>query len=137
MCIKKSEIYYKTLQDNVGSTIKDMVEKVYTHIPIIEDNVLIGVFSESTLLDIVNKNEGIIVDENTKFEEIEEFLKIKNHTSEEFIFISKDKNIYDIEEIFKDYFSRKKRIGCVYITENGKQSERILGMLTAWDVLGN
>ena len=137
MCIKKSEIYYKTLQDNVGSTIKDMVEKVYTHIPIIEDNVLIGVFSESTLLDIVNKNEGIIVDENTKFEEIEEFLKIKNHTSEEFIFISKDKNIYDIEEIFKDYFSRKKRIGCVYITENGKQSESILGMLTAWDVLGN
>lgn len=137
MCIKKSEIYYKTLQDNVGSTIKDMVEKVYTHIPIIEDNVLIGVFSESTLLDIVNKNKRIIVDEKTKFKEIEEFLKIENHTSEKFIFISKNENIYDIEEVFKDYFSKKKRIGCVYITENGEQSESILGMLTAWDVLGN
>lgn len=137
MCIKRSDIYYQTLQDNVASTIKDMLEKVYTHIPIIENNVLIGVFSENTLLDIVNKNQGIIVDETTKFKEIEEFLKVENHTSEEFIFISKNKNIYDIEEIFKDYFSRKKRIGCVYITEHGKQSESILGMLTAWDVLGN
>ena len=137
MCIKRSDIYCKTLQDNVESTIKDMLEKVYTHIPIIENNVLIGVFSENTLLDIVNKNQGIIVDETTKFKEIEEFLKIENHTSEEFIFISKNKNIYDIEEIFKNYFSRKKRIGCVYITDHGKQSESILGMLTAWDVLGN
>ena len=130
-------MYCKALNDNIDSTIKDMIEKVYTHIPIIENNILIGVFSESTLLDIINSDKGIIVDKNTKFKEIEEFLKIENHTAEEFIFISRNKNIYDIEEIFKNYFSRKKRIGCIYITENGKSNEKILGMTTAWDILGN
>lgn len=137
MCIKRNYMYCKNLNDDINSTIKDMIEKVYTHIPIIENNILKGVFSESTLLDIINKDKGIIIDKSTQFKEIEEFLKIENHTSEEFIFISKNKNIYDIEEMFKNYFSKKKKIGCIYITENGKSTERILGMTTAWDILGH
>ena len=60
-----------------------------------------------------------------------------NHTTEEFMFISRNKNIYDVEDIFKNYFQRKKRLGCVFITEHGKSNENILGMLTAWDILGN
>lgn len=137
MCIKKQYMYCKTLNDTVESTIKDMIDKTYTHIPILENGIIKGVFSESTLLDIVNAENGIIVDKNTKFADILEYLKLENHSTEEFMFISRNKNIYDVEDIFKDYFARKKRLGCVYITENGKSSESILGMLTAWDILGN
>jgi len=137
LCIKKSNMYIKKINDFVEPTIKDMIKNIYTHIPILDENDrLVGVFSENTLLDIVNQNAGIIVDENTKFSDIEKFLQIDKHSTEEFIFISKEKNIYDIEDIFKDYFIRKKRIGCVYITEKGKSNESIIGMLTAWDVLG-
>lgn len=137
MCIKKQYMYCKTLNDTVESTIKDMIDKTYTHIPILENGIIKGVFSESTLLDIVNAENGIIVDKNTKFADILEYLNLENHSTEEFMFISRNKNIYDVEDIFKDYFARKKRLGCVYITENGKSSESILGMLTAWDILGN
>ena len=137
MCIKKQYMYCKTINDTVESTIKDMVDKTYTHVPILENGIIKGVFSESSLLDIVNKESGIIIDKNTKFADILEYLKLENHSTEEFIFISRNKNIYDVEDIFKDYFIRKKRVGCVYITESGKTDESILGMLTAWDVLGN
>lgn len=137
MCIKRQFMLCKTLTDNIYTTIKEMTDKLYTHIPILENEKLIGVFSENTLLDIVNKKGGIIVDEETTFETIKDAIKIENHSMENFEFISKRKNIYDVEEIFKDYFSKHKRIGCVYITENGKKNESILGMLTAWDVLGN
>lgn len=137
MCIKKQYMYCKTINDTVESTIKDMVDKTYTHVPILENGILKGVFSESSLLDIVNTESGIIIDKNTKFVDILEYLKLENHSTEEFIFISRNKNIYDVEDIFKDYFIRKKRVGCVYITESGKANESILGMLTAWDVLGN
>lgn len=137
MCIKKQYMYCKTINDTVESTIKDMVDKTYTHVPILENGILKGVFSESSLLDIVNTESGIIIDKNTKFADILEYLNLENHSTEEFIFISRNKNIYDVEDIFKDYFIRKKRVGCVYITESGKADESILGMLTAWDVLGN
>ncbi len=137
MCIKKQYMYCKTINDTVESTIKDMVDKTYTHVPILENGIIKGVFSESSLLDIVDTESGIIIDKNTKFADILEYLKLENHSTEEFIFISRNKNIYDVEDIFKDYFIRKKRVGCVYITESGKADESILGMLTAWDVLGN
>lgn len=117
MCIKKQYIYCKTLNDEVEHTIKAMIEKTYTHIPIIEN--------------------GIIIDKSTKFSDILEYIKMDNHTTEEFMFISRNKNIYDVEDIFKNYFQRKKRLGCVFITEHGKSNENILGMLTAWDILGN
>lgn len=137
MCIKKKDMYYKTLNDTIIETIKDMIINLYTHIPIIENNVLQGVFSENTLLDIVNKDSGIIIDENTTFSSLAEAIKIENHSMEDFVFISKYKTIYDVEDLFKDYFRRNKRLGCIYITEHGNKNEEILGMLTAWDVLGN
>lgn len=137
ICIKKSSMYCKSLNDSVYETIIEMSNKTYTHIPIIEDNKLVGVFSENTLFDMVKRDEIISIDKNTKFNEIIENLKIENHSLESFEFISRTKTIYDVEDIFKKYFSNSKRIGCIYITQNGKTTENILGMVTAWDVLGN
>ena len=137
ICVKRQNMYCRNIDDTIEETIKVMIEKVYTHIPIFENDTLVGVFSENTLLDIVNKETGILIEKNTTFREFQDYLKIENHSSEEFKFISRNKNIYDIEDIFKDYFTRNKRLGCVYITENGKENEKILGMLTAWDVFGN
>ena len=136
MMIKRKDIFYKMIDSSIYETIKIMSEKLYTHVPIFEGNNLVGVFSENTLLDIVRLNTGIILDEKTDFSTIREALKIENHSMESFIFISKKKNIYDVEDLFKNYFSRHKRIGCIFVTDNGKKGENILGMLTAWDVLG-
>lgn len=136
-CIKEKDIYCKKLDDCIYDTIKTMSERMYTHIPILENKKLIGVFSENTLFDVVKNDSRIIIDQKTKFSSIKDYLKIENHSMEEFIFVSKIKNIYDIEEMFKNYFSRNKIIGCIFITDNGKSTENILGMLTAWDVLGN
>lgn len=135
--VKRQNMYCRNIDDTIEETIKVMIEKVYTHIPIFENDVLVGVFSENTLLDIVNKETGILIGKDTTFRAFQDYLKIENHSSEEFKFISRNKNIYDIEDIFKDYFTRNKRLGCVYITENGKENEKILGMLTAWDIFGN
>ncbi len=76
-------------------------------------------------------------DENTVFSYIQNSLRIENHSMEDFVFISKNRTIYDVEELFKNYFSQNKRLGCIYITEHGKKNKEIRGMLTAWDVLGN
>ena len=137
ICVKRQNMYCRNIDDTIEETIKVMIEKVYTHIPIFENDVLVGVFSENTLLDIVNKETGILIGKDTTFRAFQDYLKIENHSSEEFKFISRNKNIYDIEDIFKDYFTRNKRLGCVYITENGKENEKILGMLTVWDIFGN
>lgn len=137
ICIKKSNMFCRDINDSVYETIKIMSEMLFTHVPVFENNKLVGVFSENTLLDIVRLESGLILDEKTSFNSIREALKIENHSMEEFDFISIKTNIYDIDELFKNYFSSHNRIGCLYITEHGEKDEDILGMLTAWDVLGN
>ena len=137
VCVKRQNMYCRNIDDTIEQTIKVMVEKIYTHIPIFENDKLVGVFSENTLLDIVNKESGIVISNDTRFKEIQKNLRIENHSFQEFKFISRNKNIYDIEDIFKDYFTRNKRLGCVYITENGKENEKILGMLGMYLVTNN
>ena len=136
MCIKIDKIYTRSLNDNLEETIKEMIKNMYTHIPIIKEGKVIGVFSENTLLDIINKNGGIITDKNTKIGDYSNEIKITNHSLEVFPFISKDTTIYEVENIFENYFKDNKRTGCVFVTNSGKENEKILGMLTAWDVLG-
>lgn len=136
-CIKRQNIYSRNLNDNIYETIKEMTNKLYTHVPIFDDGKFVGVFSESTLLDMVNLEGVILIEEDMTFKNIKEALKVEKHSMEDFIFIPRTKNIYEVEDIFKNYFSNQKRIGCIYITANGRPGESILGMTTAWDVLGN
>ena len=68
--------------------------------------------------------------------EFEKALKVENHSMEEFKLIPRDMNIFDVQELFNNYFSNNKVLGCVFVTEHGKKDENILGMFTAWDVLG-
>lgn len=50
-------------------------------------------------------------------------------------FISKYITIYDAEEIFKQGVERGKRFEALLITENGKQHQKLLGMVTPIDIM--
>ena len=136
MVIKYEKICKKSLNDNVIATMKEMKNNIFTHIPIVQNNKVIGVFSENTLFDIFLNGENIIIDESINFGDINEYLHIENHTLEEFVFKSENATIYDIEKDFENYFSNSKRLGCIFITDNGKNTGNLKGMVTAWDVLG-
>lgn len=138
MCTKSETMYYKKLTDNIYETIQTMSNKNYTYVPILdEQRKIIGVFSANVLLDKIKQKNGITVGKETTFKEIISEIKIENHSMEKFPFISKKVNIYDVKAKFEEYFSNDKIIGCLFITNNGEKSEEILGMITAWDVLGN
>ena len=106
--IKWDDIYKREITDNVFETIKTMSEKVYTYVPILENNKFIGVFSGNIILDIIEKEQEIILNEKTDFSEFRETIKVENHSMEKFKFISKNKNICEkisrkIFMTFKNY----------------------------------
>ena len=49
--------------------------------------------------------------------------------------VSKDINIFEIENIFEKAHKKKRKIEGVIITENGKIDEVPLGIITAWDLI--
>jgi len=136
IAIKVNFIYTTTPDANAIDVMDEMDEKTYTHVPVMEGSKMIGVFSENSILAyLVNHKEAIIM-KDTKISEFEDFVGIDKHKSEYFEFVSRDTLLSDVEVLFQEGLKARKRIAVVYITEHGTRDERLLGMITAWDVAG-
>ena len=51
------------------------------------------------------------------------------------VFISKEMNIFEVENIFEKSHKNKQKLECVIITENGSEEEKPLGIITPWDLI--
>lgn len=132
--VKKSELYYGNMNDGVRQAMIAMSSKSYSHIPIMDDDVLVGVFSSNTLLSILIDEKLVSVDDDLKFKDIEKYLYYKNSTGESYRFISKKMPAGDISDLYKAAEEKNDRIGMMFVTENGNENEKVLGIITAWDL---
>jgi len=119
----------------IMETVKIMNKFTYTHVPVYDEEKLIGVFSENTVYSYMCCKNDIHISENTTLREFIDYLPIDKHINEYFSFIPKKMLLHEAEELFKHNFENNKLLAAVYITENGRSNEPILGMLTHWDIL--
>lgn len=131
-----SNVYAKGLEAKVLPAMKEMAERSFTHIPIVEEGRVAGVFSENTLLSCVLDEEISHYDEKTRFCDISKYLPIEDHASEVFAFASRSTSLQDVKKIFDGALQRGERLGMLFVTQNGKPSEKLLGIVTAWDIAG-
>lgn len=136
IAVKREQIYTTTLKGNVLEVMKTMNDKTYTHVPVIEDERMIGIFSENTILSYLVHHKDSIITNDLLVEEFKDFIPLDKHGSEIFEFVGRNTLLSDVEEIFKTGLEKRNRVAVVFITESGKQTEKLLGMITAWDVAG-
>lgn len=72
------------------------------------------------------KDDGSIVEDEIGFARKNEY----------YLFSSKRTPVFELKKIFTEKFEKGDRVGAIFITENGKQSERLLGIITSWDLVG-
>ena len=115
--------------------VDTMISNCFSHVPVLDKQGRVsGVFSESTMLeasmsDLNNRNATTIGD-------IEAFLPIGKHKADVFRFVSKSDTIIRLRHLFEEALQEHKRIGMIFVTENGQLDEPLLGILTVWDVAG-
>jgi len=114
----------------------EMNENSFTHIPIVRNGVVLGVFSENTLLRFLIDEEIVSIGSNVKFSDIEKYLPIDRHRAESFRFIGQETPVSEIEDIFADADRNADRIGLIFVTNSGKKTEKLLGIISAWDIAG-
>jgi predicted transcriptional regulator len=130
-------IKYANLSDKVLSIIKEMKVNKFSYFPVIVNEKIIGVFSNDVIGNIYAVEKEIIIDDNLKIGDIETYINLENHPNEKFIFVKRDDLLSDIEELFLTSYKQSvhKYIGCAFVTHNGVSTEKILGIITIWDVL--
>ena len=138
-CVMFKYIYWRSPSDSVKETMKVMQNKLYTHIPILENNKVVGVFDENSLFSFLaaNNEEIFEFDDKLTFNDMKEFIKIYDREMEEFRFFGINRYLDEAVEEFEDCLKRGKRLGLMLFTASGKEHEDLQGLITPWDLIGH
>jgi len=121
----------------LAALIEKMDKRGFSHIPVMEENKVVGVFSISTVFSYIKEYREAAVKSyaDLRMEDFGEFLNIDKHTSETFRFVAANADIYDIQSIFNAAGPDKKRVAAVFVTSGGSKNTPLLGMITPWDLI--
>lgn len=112
-----------------------MEERGYSHIPVLNSNgVMTGVFSVGTLFAFSKAYPSRSID-GVCLSDIKELLPPHSHTTEKFVFCTSDASLYELKNHFAYTGPSHRRVAAIFVTTNGKESGRLLGMITPWDLI--
>jgi len=130
--IFKKTVYFCKTTDKLKDVLSAMKNNNYTHLPVYDrENKFIWVLTEwnicywlaNQLSNPSKKLKEFIVGDISLQKRVDDYL-----------FVSKKMNIYEIDEIFTIKRKQQKRLGAIFITNHGRENEKILWIVTAWDV---
>jgi len=133
VCIPYEEIHKCAMRDKVLPTISIMRENTYTNVPIMKGKAVWGVFSESTIFNVVGDGEMAPFDEKTEFFEIRKYI-IDYSRNGIYDFASCEASIDDVSKMFSDATRHGRRLDVIFITSNGNKDGDLVGLITIWDI---
>lgn len=133
--VQGEHIYKASMNSNLKQVTAVMSEHGYSHVPVFEGNNMFGVLSVSSVFDCLARKGSDFFTEDTKVGDLREFLPFEDHQHEFFMFTPRDALLYDVREMFETTYQHSKRLVIVFITENGRKTERLLGLISPWNVL--
>ena len=131
--VKTEDVIAYNKGDFVIPALKKMNEKAISYIPILNEGRVCGVFSERTFIECTISGDQKI-DDGTMFYEIEEALSLNSSNVVKFLFADRKTPIDDLSDLFDEAAQNGQKVGMIFVTEHGKESEALLGIITAWDV---
>ncbi|MGJ7913025.1 CBS domain-containing protein [Neobacillus sp. LXY-1] len=118
--------------DRILKVTAAIKEHGYSKFPIYKNKSCIGLLTASSIMKwmAMNMENGLV---NLADIHVSDIMKLeKNHPID---FVSKEINIFDVENIFEKAHKKKSKLEAVIITENGNADEKPLGIVTPWDLI--
>lgn len=137
IAIPYNNLLWKSMDDMVMPVIRVMNDRNISHVPILKDRRVVGDFSDNCVFPYLLGDKNCQIDDTTRFRDLEGYLGLNAHPSEVFKFIKYNEKVSFAESLYEAANQQHERIGLIFLTENGRQEERLLGILTSWLILGN
>lgn len=127
--IPKFEKEVITVQSNekIKDVIKRMKQNDFSKFPVYNGNHFIGLLTAETVVRWLATSMSI---NNTAAKEVISYAKHKDN----YTFISKDTDLFQIAETFEIYHRNGKRLDAIIITNSGKMDELPIGIITIYDI---
>ena len=116
--------------------VMELMEKNgYSHVPVMKENRFYGVFSSGSVFRYLLRNGGKGISPDTTIKELRGYLAVEEHI-ENYEFVPADASYIYVRERFEQVRAKNKRVSVIFITQDGRPDQPLLGMLTPWDVVG-
>ncbi|MCH8331236.1 MAG: CBS domain-containing protein [Bacteroidetes bacterium] len=127
------EVYTLSVGDPLSKAVKEMYEQSYSQIPVYNGDNIEGMLTTNTIVRWIGHvvKEEIISIKDTFIEKVLMLAEDNNN----FIFLSRGSTLFEVLEKFRTNEEKKGvRLEAILITQNGKPSEALLGIITVWDL---
>ena len=136
--IPRDKILFASLSTPIKPLLQSMLDQNVSHVPVLNpDGTIFGVFSGAMMFVSVVSSDSMAIDGTTVMKIFEPWLPIQNHIGERYWFVARNAPIDDIIGLFGKTLKDGKKLKMLFVTENGKPTEKILGLITPWDILDN
>ena len=124
-----------SMTDHVIWLIRRMNAQGFSHVPIVSSGYLVGVFSTATVFSYLEKYGEKSITGETEISEFSEFFPVEAHITESYRFCAPDASYYNIKKFFEATSPDRRRVVAVFVTRDGTENSKLLGIITPWDML--
>lgn len=121
--------------DRAVDVIRKMNGAGYSHVPIVSEGKLCGVFSAGVIFSYIEANGSGAVTDRTVLSDFGAFLAADAHKTETYRVVGPGESYEGIKKVFVPSGPGKLRVAAVFVTRGGEKDGKLLGMITPWDML--
>lgn len=131
LSIATKKVIYYFLDDPILKIINEMKHHNYSQFPIYNGGRCVGLLKSRTILKwLANQPESLVKLDAVSVNDV--FVFERKHPM---VFVPKSYSIFEIEDVFEEAHANKEMIELAIVTENGKATEKPLGVITPWDLI--
>ncbi|NBI18463.1 CBS domain-containing protein [Neglecta sp. X4] len=130
------QVMKASTHQKVMRVMEVMDKNGFSHIPVMNNGTFLGVFSSGVIMRYLLGSRGEGITPDTTIGDLRDYISVEKH-AENYEFVAKDTSYLTVREMFEKVKGRNQRVSVIFITEQGRQDQKLLGVLTPWDVLGN
>lgn len=137
ICVRRNAILWRGMDAQVKPTMEIMRQQGHSCIPILRDGRVVGVFDGRALFNYVSQCTGEVFGPEGKltFRDLEPFVSITERNMQSFAFVSMNSYVDDVAELFEKRLANGKKIRLVLLTNSGRPTDRLQGIITPWDII--
>jgi predicted transcriptional regulator len=126
------EVHTFGIGDPIARAVQTMLEHSFSQVPIYDEGAFVGLLTANSIARWL----GATVAEDISSLSDTRVSDVLDHTedSDNVSFLGRNSTLCEVLERFRASESLGKRLEAILITENGKPSEALLGIVTIWDL---
>lgn len=134
--IKSCKVYHQPLDARVHDTLVTMYRNSYRCVPILDTNgAVAGIFDIDCVLSYIAEKGIEAIDSELCFSDITEYISLERKKPEKIMFVRDDSFADELEERMENALKKGVRTELAIVTANGKRNERLLGIITPWEII--